>query len=207
MNNIFNEELVEISNIHALQVTDIPASLQKHNIFNNINNCNYVLYIRFELDLETVILNKFRFNYVTDIQTLIKYNELIFEYKNYIITFYKDFKNADQHCIFITKSKLLKIENILKQIKLTSKINENEIDYETCNIFLNDYSRYISTFDGINLYFAQSNNTHKHINLGLCFANLIAPAGIPLSVYKYLSYKDTLNKRLKQAKAKQLKLL
>lgn len=202
--SIFNEQLIEIFNVQICSYNDVLLFLKKHNIRINIYDCNYVLYIAFELNDDNFIINKFRFDYEKDIECLIEYSRVIFENKEYLIEFFKDFKsNADP--ILISNAKLSKIKSTINNIKLSSKVDDNSINYELIDTFLKNYAYKINTFNNIQFTYVNINKLLRAIGIRLSFVDLMSKDSIPLSICKYLTYNDALRKRMNQLQVKTLK--
>jgi hypothetical protein len=199
--SIFNEQLIEIFNIQICSYNDVLLFLKKHNIRINIYDCNYVLYICFELNEDNFIINKFKFDYEKDIECLIEYGRVIFENKEYLLEFFKDFKNnADP--ILISNAKLSKIKSTINNIKLSSKVDDNSINYELIDTFLKNY-----TFNNIQFTYVNINELLplRSIGIRLPFVDLMSKDSVPLSICKYLTYNDALRKRMNQLQVKTLK--
>lgn len=202
--SIFNKQLLEISNIQIGSYNEVLLFLKKHNIQINIHECNYVLYICFDLDEDNFIINKFRFDCEKDIECLIEYSQVIFENKEYLMEFFKDFK-SNYDPINISNAKLNKIKSTINNIKLSSKTDDNSINYELIDIFLKNYAYKINTFNNIQFTYVNTNESMRGIGIRLPFTELISKDSIPLSICKYLTYNDALRKRMNQLQVKILK--
>ncbi len=138
------------------------------------------------------------------LQCLVEYGRVIFENKEFLIEFFKDFRSINDPVI-ISKAKLSKIKSIIDTIKLSSEIDNNIINYELIDIFLKNYVYKINTFNNIQFNHVNINNSVRTLGVRLPFIDLISKGSIPLSICKYLTYNDALRKRMNQLQVKVLK--